>query len=1298
MATSQSRSSGSGSGGGSSSSSSNAFAGGKLHVQVELFCPYHQPAKSEPRRLPVFKTRIVSARDARRGIVDTLKRHIPALRQFETLRVSFQPLGTLAPAPATKDGSPPHPNKAAFEAAIIQAVTSSTPLTLKVLPIQGSSKSTKAVCYCGAPPAATAGETSGQKAAPLAQPTAPKPTSSVAAATAAVPVVVPKDSTADLQERLAEADKAKNDLAKENTDLNVRLAESAAKRDSILARLAELEAQHKSLKAEYEKVQKKKAPAQATQPTAAATTSKGTTSHFAPRWQSFCNDLITNLNSSMSSNFGEEAGSFSFQPARSSSTPKPETATPAQSCCTHQVACQAARNAAPAFKPRTSPSARLVGPEIMPGNGASFYCDICKRFCRTEDRFRCLRCPDWDACSSCALYGLGEHAHSNFAFIPAKKETALPKEFSQQCSRCTVTPRDGVLFQYASISRRVKKALCADCFHEANPAGFARIQPAQWAPILDDAVVTSGSRLAHSRPANEGEVCRATWFNATYGCDLCDKDISEDSHRYRCATCKDFDVCTACFDSCKTDLHAHAGYIEYPPASPVPRKSMTSTTAQAVKKEAPVIHGATCDLCNFTIVGTRLKCLDCPDFDVCSKPGCVGLIPTEHRAHRFVRVEDPNAMRQYGTIGPYERGIRGSGRFSCDGCDKTISGTRYACLACPDLDLCANCEALPHKDPAASSVVHTKMTAVSHRIAHGVQHVFVKIPEMPVEMCSGPVPLSKSPSFLQKEKSIQQVIQQARGSVQSFVTQKKDELNLKNDREFPAAFYPVPTPPPTYVHQVEDAQKALAADPWTAMRPICGFAAAAAAAAKDTASAAQAYSAPPSPTAHTDKEAKAGQDDKRSSCTVVHCNEPPKNERLSFEEKRTLSRRVEKGGEAAVKAFLSVLTAEQMNQVNPDGDLVFELDDLSVDQFYNVMTELDALEASARMSVPMEGPYPAPVREAETKAKREVESELSQMSELSTSLKTIRAQASFSSDRSPAASSKAATPEVEDKRLDLDGEFVEDVSLPDGTVVASGSRFDKVWLLRNSGKQAWPADVRLRFVAGDAMGLPISAGQTVPNVSASPPMAGLLPNQTCQVRLSALQAMDVTGRSTSYFRLVAPNKLGHDVVFGHQLWVDVACVSSTDAEASFSQGALAQADQSTAAPDERSDKKDHPNAGAEQEAGTHSNSNSTGRLGGSSVFTAPHAPESVRSDAGASATGSTQHGSGGYRLSGADMDSDDEAENEASSQVSQDQAAAARSPFEDAPLNDSDDEGDEEVFDDSDFELVDPTTEESDME
>jgi len=1256
---------------------------GLLKLQVELFCPTHtgdsisSEATANHRTLSVFKTRVSTAQQARRDIVATLKRHIPSLNAFESLKVTFR--SSASAGPVSKEKA-----KREFEAAVTAALANETVLTLQVQPVQDPYP-IKKICYCAPVTVASSSATSKRSSEPAK---AAKSSSVKDNSTATGPSSKQSPSQDQVKAELAQMEKG---IVEKLAAMNAKTLETSTRYADVVARLTQLEADHKALQTQYEASQKQASDAtvaiSAATAAAMATAKAASTAAAAkeapikeaippqgnlnPRFQTFCNDLLKNLNASMRSNFGDEAGTSTFDTAApsSKSSDKVGRASHSHGNCCHSKEESKSLGAAPAQAPRSDSARPLTGPTIMPRAGGSFYCDICKRLASGEDRYRCLRCPDWDACKDCCRFGLHEHGHSIYTFIAKDEQTRISPAFGQSCTACHDTPRDGVLYHNSRVTDKHTSSMCADCFPKVEiPASFFRIQPLSWTPALDGPALPHGARLPHARSASAAEAARVKQAKLTYFCDICREDIKRNEWRYNCASCKDFDACQTCYDSCKVDLHQHAGFIEYAPSTSPSRISENSAG-----------HNAICDLCEQRIdTGCRLKCLQCPDFDVCDKPGCVGMLPIEHAGHRFVRIEQPSMLRRYGVQGGLlGQPFRSTG-YRCDGCDAPITGTRYACLACEDFDLCGNCEALPLTDPSSSRKKHTKETGISHQRVNGPDHLFVKVP--PSE--------GNGFSRVQAADRVRKIIYNARQGVAKLVQSSVPQAHSQAD-DTSADSDATETNSTVPVHWCGTALLLAEQERQATLRANKARTSAASSAASELKPAAaellhdvvvKSSTLPQSPARSQSKAATvedASESDWSSrgaaTCTVEHSMEPPKNDRLSYEEKRVLSSRIAQGGSAAVNAFVSVLTPEQQAQVSTDGDLVFELDDLTVEQYSNVMVELDVLDISARDQAVKEEPkVAAPDAPA-------------QMSELSCSFKTIRPSPIFDDVPSEHSSEASgfATPQ-DDNRLDLDAEFVEDVSMPDGTIVAAGSRFDKIWRIRNSGKKAWPAEVQLKFVAGDTMGLSGPAGSVISNITASPYLNRLPPGAECQIRLSSLKAMDFAGRSTAYFRLVGRNSLGHDVAFGHQLWLDLDVRTDTDA------------DDSSTAPTANTSATPNDNLSGG------SSENSTGRLGGSSVLAAPHAPESVRSDTGvvsvAGSVASPQspkkaqgRASGGYRL-GDDSDSEDSEDETYFAKP-----ATARNPFEDAVAVASDDD-DEAVSEDSDFELVDPTTEESDIE
>ncbi|EGZ15900.1 hypothetical protein PHYSODRAFT_351654 [Phytophthora sojae] len=101
--------------------------------------------------------------------------------------------------------------------------------------------------------------------------------------------------------------------------------------------------------------------------------------------------------------------------------------------------------------------------------------------------------------------------------------------------------------------------------------------------------------------------------------------------------------------------------------------------------------------------------------------------------------------------------------------------------------------------------------------------------------------------------------------------------------------------------------------------------------------------------------------------------------------------------------------------------------------------------------------------------------------------------------------------------------FEGDVTCPDGTVLAPGEPFDKVWKLRNGGPNKWPIGAELLCVGGDKMQAPESV--LIPSV---------LPGKSIDVSLRMV-APAKPGRYTGYWRLSTPD--GNR--FGQRLWVDI---------------------------------------------------------------------------------------------------------------------------------------------------------------
>jgi len=91
-------------------------------------------------------------------------------------------------------------------------------------------------------------------------------------------------------------------------------------------------------------------------------------------------------------------------------------------------------------------------------------------------------------------------------------------------------------------------------------------------------------------------------------------------------------------------------------------------------------------------------------------------------------------------------------------------------------------------------------------------------------------------------------------------------------------------------------------------------------------------------------------------------------------------------------------------------------------------------------------------------------------------------------------------------------EFVEDVTIEDGSVVSPGQRLDKRWKIFNAGTCNWDARYEIQLIAGPAMDAPISQAlfPALSGVEAEIRMIFYAPNEPGSYR-SAWQAFDPRG-------------------------------------------------------------------------------------------------------------------------------------------------------------------------------------------
>ncbi|BFZ54497.1 hypothetical protein PYCC9005_001534 [Savitreella phatthalungensis] len=113
-------------------------------------------------------------------------------------------------------------------------------------------------------------------------------------------------------------------------------------------------------------------------------------------------------------------------------------------------------------------------------------------------------------------------------------------------------------------------------------------------------------------------------------------------------------------------------------------------------------------------------------------------------------------------------------------------------------------------------------------------------------------------------------------------------------------------------------------------------------------------------------------------------------------------------------------------------------------------------------------------------------------------------------------------------------ELVEDLTIPDGSVVAAGSTFVKQWSVRNTGETSWPVGVFLAFAGGIHFQSGQGGAEATLETKVAPGTA-VAPGETTVVSAMRRAPDTVCSNVISYWRLCTPDGLR----FGPRLWIDV---------------------------------------------------------------------------------------------------------------------------------------------------------------
>lgn len=261
--------------------------------------------------------------------------------------------------------------------------------------------------------------------------------------------------------------------------------------------------------------------------------------------------------------------------------------------------------------------------------------------------------------------------------------------------------------------------LCLECVNN----GVACKVPCHW--LIKRAVTACGSINRNSVivPQQESEqqkvVCQSPPAMVRT-CNACfkgesilsgrgsDTDCSEFDERQMvvCKNCADYDLCYSCLSGNEHGHNpAHEFAIIYD--DKLGGKKPLQTLCLPGRGQ---LHAALCDGCNMVkfptrtimfltdffqrIYGVRYKCFTCPDWDYCSD--CYKNASTTHAGHRFAPLYEPCAQRDnVSAAAEIHDGVFCNGPLCSLGTLDYITGIRYKCTVCDEIDFCEACEAHP---------------------------------------------------------------------------------------------------------------------------------------------------------------------------------------------------------------------------------------------------------------------------------------------------------------------------------------------------------------------------------------------------------------------------------------------------------------------------------------------------------------------------------------------------------------------------------------------------------------------------
>ncbi|CDO73092.1 hypothetical protein BN946_scf185007.g146 [Trametes cinnabarina] len=842
-------------------------------------------------------------------------------------------------------------------------------------------------------------------------------------------------------------------------------------------------------------------------------------------------------------------------------------------------------------------------------------CNACQTKNISGIRHKCLQCDDYDLCDVCisdvSKREMHDVSHAFFpiqysgqkdAYVRARSRVHMPtpvipprpvvQHNNVHCDECRQAPIIGVRHKCLDCD---DYDLCTSCIsdpdrrshHEVSHAFFPVTVPGQLAEYQAALARHNHPLFGRRRqqdPQRDGDGdaerphAPTLLVHKNIICDICNQEIV--GVRHKCLDCPDYDLCEACLRTPHLRAQHHASHeffsIEKPgevivhtvfsgagerePDHPAhnPRESVPRVRTRDVE---PVVHNASCDLCDSRIRGDRFKCLDCPDYDLCQL--CYKIVHDQHPGHGFVKVSEP------ATLMPRDRAMDPAHNASCNTCGNRITGVRYKCMyeTCLDFDMCESCEALPIPvHPFNHPLLKLKTPESRVPVLFGspfrgsspspADAPFAEQMVPPNDNASPPswrseIPPPHLPPPIRPLPEVTPELHDGRTSLPSPPIQGipyrspyvVDVSGRTTPLDFPLVVHPV-TPPPqaltnepqNFFHHVVSIHEAASSIGMTPSAPEDGG--------SDTASTSDADVQPPVPD--------------HDEVRLIDLDEPPRAERLQAEDRLNMGSPVD-GFTTPSEVPISLSSSNSVPRLGPVNN---EWRDL-----WPEMTSLlkHLLQPASPQAVPGLTPSTssmpggifaddAKVEESNTADGETAEASAAieesplvgepllcrplmperpplnpfitgrRLSDLILAVPPVRNAARNVRE----SLDRFVPPAPIRRRLSLHAEFLSDNNIPDGQIFPPGAEFVKSWRMRNNGEIDWPENTEVVFVAGDRMapggGAPLKYHVGAVKVG-----------EEVEVLAGEMKAPEVPGKYVSSWRLSD----GNGNLFGHSIWVDI---------------------------------------------------------------------------------------------------------------------------------------------------------------